>query len=205
MGRWQPIAIVAFVFSWASACEAIGATMTFDDLPLGTLFGAPVGDQPGFPVHEQDGIVMSVEQIIVEGAAGFLQAEVGGPYDRFFASHPLDLNNISVGLDFRNVGFEVNQVSLEFVELGPLNNFSVNDAPLYELPSLQLIPTDIAPGVTAVVADGVIMLSGPVDRMLIGGQELAIDTILAIPEPTTLLLIAIGGTASVRHRRRRSS
>ena len=205
MSRWQPIAIVAFAFSWATASEVIGATMTFDDLPLGTVFGAPVGDQPGFPVHEQDGIVMSVEQIIVEGVAGFLRAEVGGRYTGFFPSHPLDLNNISVGFDFRQVGFEVNQVSLEFVELGPLNNFSVNDAALFELPSLQLIPTDIAPGVTAVVADGVITLSGAVDKILIGGQELAIDTILAIPEPTTLLLIGVGATALVRLRRRRSS
>ena len=205
MSRWRPIAIVAFAFSWATASEVIGATMTFDDLPLGTQFGAPVGDLPGNLVYIQDGIFMSAEQIIVEGAAGFLRAEVGGRYGGFFSSHALDLNNISMSFDFRQVGFEVNQVSLEFVELGPLNNFSVNDGLLFELPSLQLIPTDIAPGVTAVVAEGVITLSGDIDKMLIGGQELAIDTILAIPEPTTILLLGIGGTAILRLRRRRSS
>ena len=205
MIRWQPIAIVALVFSWASACDAIGTIMTFDTLPLGTLFGAAAGDQRGDIVHQEDGIEMSVEQIFVDGAARFLRAEVGGRYGSFFSSHPLDLNNISVVLDFRHIGFAVNQVSLEFVELGPLSNFSVNDAALFELASLQLMPTDIAPGVTAVVANGVITVSGPVDKILVGGQELAIDTILAIPEPSTLLLIAIGGAVLLRHRRRRSS
>ena len=178
--------------------------MTFDDLDLGTIFGAPK-DQPGFPVYEEDGIVMSVEEIIVEGAAGFLRAEVGGRYGDLFPTHSLDLNNISVAFDFRQVGFAVNQVSLQFVELGPLNNFSVNDADLFELSSLQLIPSEIAPGVTAVVTDGVITLTGDIEEMLVGGQELAIDTVFAIPEPATLLLVAVGGTALVRSRRRRSS
>ena len=205
MYRWRPLIIVALMCSGADVRGATGATMTFDGLPLGTLFGAADGDQPGDVVYEEDGIAMSVEQILVEGVAGFVRAEVGGRYAGFFPSRPLDLNNISVGLDFRQVGFEVNQVSLEFLELGPLNNFSVNDAALFELPSLQLMPTNIAPGVTAVVAGGVITLSGAVDKILVGGQELAIDNILAIPEPTTLLLLGAGGTALLRLRRRRSS
>ena len=202
MQGWKPLVIAALMCSGADVRDAIGAIMTFDSLPLGTLFGAAAGDQPSDVVYEEDGIEMSVEQILVEGVAGFVQAEVGGRYEEFFSSRPLDLNNISVRLNFRNLGFEVNQVSLEFVELGPLNNFSVNDAALFELASLEFMPADIAPGVTAVVANGVITLSGRVDEMLIGGQELAIDNILAIPDPTTWLLFAVGSCALLGRRRR---
>lgn len=202
MYRWKPLVIIALMCSGADVRDAIGATMTFDSLPLGTMFGAAAGDQPSDIVYEEDGIEMSVEQILIEGVAGFVQAEVGGRYEAFFSSRPLDLNNISVRLDFRNIGFEVDQVSVEFVELGPLNNFRVNDAALFELASLAFMPAAIAPGVTATVADGVITLSGPVDMVLIGGQELAIDNILAVPEPTTWLLFAAGSCALLGCRRR---
>ncbi|MDO8629321.1 MAG: PEP-CTERM sorting domain-containing protein, partial [Phycisphaerales bacterium] len=60
----------------------------------------------------------------------------------------------------------------------------------------------IAPGVTASADSDSITLSGSVSRFLIGGQELAIDNIIAVPEPTCLALLGIGGLVLLRRVRR---
>lgn len=202
MIRWDMPFVLALVVPLCAGLRAQGNTMTFDDLPVGTLFGAAAGDSPNDFVYEQDGIRMSVDHLLVNGVQGFLTAEVGGRYASFFDSNPLDLNNISVRLDFRHLGFAVTGVSLEFIELGPLSNFAVNDDTLYQLSSMHELPFDVAPGVHAEVVGNIINLEGAIDEVLIGGQELAIDTILAIPEPATLLLLALGGVA-LRKRRAR--
>jgi len=200
--RWDLPFVLALVVPLCAGLRARGNIMTFDDLAVGTVFGMAAGQSPDDVVYEQDGIRMSVDQLVVSGVQGFLTAEVGGRYGSFFDSNPLDLNNISVRLDFRHLGFAITEVSLDFLELGPLSNFAVNDDTLYQLSSLREIPFNVAPGVHAQVDGNTIKLDGAIDEVLIGGQELAIDNILAIPEPATLLLLALGGVALCRKRAR---
>ncbi|RME41940.1 MAG: PEP-CTERM sorting domain-containing protein [Planctomycetota bacterium] len=171
----------------------LAAQVDFESVPVGTVYGDPVGNVPGDVVLSQDGIDLSVESFFLGTFVGFNQAEVGGRYAGFFSSTPLELDNISVRFDFSDVGFPVTGVSLEFQEFGGADNFAVNDGSVLVLNSLTDLPTDIAPGVTATVDGGVITLTGPVSSFQIGGQELAVDTIVAVPEPATLALLILGG------------
>ena len=114
---------------------------------------------------------------------------------------PLDLNNISVRFDMTDLPYDVYTITLEYRELGGNDNFSVNDGTLFQLEALDELPASVAPGVTANVLNDMILLVGNVDAFQIGGQELAIDTIVAIPEPTTALLLLAGFASLGRTRR----
>jgi hypothetical protein len=152
-------------------------------------------------VLTQDGINMSVEQFRLGTFVGFIRAEIGGRYAGSFSSTPLDIDNISVRFDFSGVGFPVTEVTLDYREFGGADNFAVNGSSKYQLDQLADLPANIAPGVTATVIGNEIRLVGPISNFLIGGQELAIDNVAAVPEPTAILLLGVGASAVLRGRR----
>lgn len=194
---WLLIAVATFVGHGAFA-----ATVDFEAVAVGTKYGASYGHAPGDVVLGQDGIAMSVEEFFLGTFTGFIKAEVGGPYAQSFPTTALDLDNISVRFDFAGVGFEVTMVTVEYMEFGGGNNFAVNDYTIHEISPMTNLPTAVAPGVTATVDAGVITLVGDIDDFQIGGQELAIDNVIAVPEPTGILLLGLGGTLLLRRRSR---
>lgn len=177
---------------------SLGATVDFETVPLGSTYGEAFGHTPGDVVLTQDGIKMSAEDFLLGSFVGFIRAEVGGRYDDSFPTTPLELDNISVLFDFADVGFEVTEVTLSYQEFGGDDNFAVNGEMCHQLADLSDIPADVAPGVTATVQGGVISLAGDVNSFLIGGQELGIDDIVAVPEPTTLALLGLGAAGLLR-------
>ena len=200
MKQLRPHLYVAIAAAVWAAAPALAATVDFESVPVGTRWGVAEGNVPGEVVLTQDGILMSVETFHLGAFEGFIYAEVGGQYDDFFPTTPLETNNISVRFDFSDLNFDVNLVTLEFMEFGGADNFAVNDHTIYELASLMEIPTDVAPGVIAFVAGETITLLGAIQSFQIGGQELAIDNVMAVPEPATALLLALGGLVAVRRR-----
>ena len=208
IGAWPFPRVVAVVCLALSATCLIGSTglcavMDFESAPAGTLYGGAAGDDPDDVVFSEDGITMTVKRFFLGELDGFYDAQIGGRHEDLFPTNALALTNISVLFDFANVGFDVTEVTFEYRELGGASNFAVNNGTISQLASLALIPADVAPGVTATVADYVVTLTGEVDNFLVGGQELYIDNIVAIPEPTGLLLLAAGGVWLARHRRRK--
>ena len=196
--------IATFVLAWIAASagpQSLAVTMDFESVPSGTAYGGAFGQTPGDVVLSQDGIAMSVEDFFLGTFTGFIKAEVGGLYDDFFPTTPLSMDNIAARFDFADVGFDVTVVTLEYQEFGGADNFAVNDFTLYELGSLNDLPVAVAPGITASVVDGVITLTGPVDSFQIGGQELAIDNVAAIPEPASILLLGLGAAAFLKRPR----
>jgi len=193
------VAVSLFVSS-----VALATTMDFQSVAVGTKYGeAPLPNFPGQVVltePAQNGIDMSVEQFFFQQFTGFFQAEVVGPSN----DHQLAIDNISVLFDLTNVGFNVTSLTLEYLELGGNDNFAVNGGSIRQLAELTDIPANVAPGVTALVDGGLITLTGKIDSVLIGGQELTIDTIVAVPEPTSLILLAVGGVLALRRLRERS-
>ena len=180
------------------------ATVDFESVPQGTVYGGAFGHTPGDVVLTQEGIEMSVEKFFLGTFVGFVKAEVGGVYSDFFPTAPLGIDNISVSFDLSDVGFDVTQVTLDYQEFGGADNFAVNGHTLYQLNVLTDIPTGVAPGVTASAGAGVITLTGDIDCFRIGGQELAIDNIVAVPEPTGVLLLGLAGALAFRRRSRRA-
>ncbi len=198
--KLRTIIVCLVAIAFGSASQA--ATMDFDSLPLGTVFGNSVGHTPNQVVLTNDGIEMSVEDFVYGSFVGFFEAEIGGRYHSFFPTPSLALNNINVQFDFTKVQPDVDLVTIEYMAFGGTNNFAVNGGTILELADLSAIPVAVAPGVTATVVANVITLSGDVDYVKIGGQELAIDTIVAIPEPLTATLLGIGCALALRRRRK---
>lgn len=191
--------------------HAMGGTVDFESVPLGQAFGniAPDPDSMGDVVLIQDGIEMSVEAFQIPPFVSYFdKATVGGihqtDYPELFSSTPLELFNIGVRFDFSNAtamgGGGIDQVTIDYWEFGGTSNLMVNDQTLHVLTTISSLPTGVAPGVTALVTGEMIHLSGPITSLQIGGQELSIDNIVAVPEPTTLLLLG-GGLAAVLTRR----
>jgi hypothetical protein len=148
-----------------------------------------------------DGIEVSVDELLVNNNPFFFQAVVGGEFDPFFDSTPVSMDNITFSFDFANLATAVDFVSIEFQEFGGVSNFAVNGGVPYQLTSLANLPSNVAPGVTAVVNEDMIVLLGDIDSFLIGGQELGIDNVIAVPEPLSLTILAFGaGTLALRRR-----
>ena len=198
--RWVAARVGVAALCWLSP-SSLATTVEFQSVPIGTKYGGGFLNVPGQVVltePAQNGIDMSVEPFYYQQFNGFFQAEVVGPSN----DHQLAIDNISILFDLTNVGFNVTSLTLEYVELGGNDNFAVNGGSILQLAELTDIPPNVALGVTALVGGGHITLTGKIDSVLIGGQELTIDTIVAVPEPTSLVLLAMGGVLALRRSRK---
>jgi hypothetical protein len=88
------------------------ALVNFENVPPGTQFGMLQGDAPGDLVLSQNGIDMRLRNFHFESFIGFFRADVGGAFDEFFPTTPLEINNIAVEFDFGEVGYPVTEVTL---------------------------------------------------------------------------------------------
>lgn len=181
------------------------ATIDFETVAIGTMYGGPVGDAIGLPVLDQDGIFMSLAEFLYDGETHFGDATIGGRYAALFETTPLELDHINVEFNFSHIGFLPTLVTIEYIHFGGPSNFSVNGQEIRELTFLSDLPVDVAPGVTAIVSDTMIELIGPIKSFVIGGQELSIDNITAIPEPSVLALLMAGTLLALRRSRRRKA
>ena len=209
----RPVALRTLVLALlaVTTAESYGQVV-FDfeepSVSLGTVFGA-VADPPQLPgalALEQDGFRMTVEHFVPRADIQiFAEAIVGGAHDAFFESTPLQLNNINVRFDVTHAGFDVDLLSLEFVEFSGVANLIVNGENRFIVDSLIQIPESVADGVSLSVetelgtALSVLTLTGRIDTFEIGGQEMSIDNVSFVPEPASLLLL-LAGAALVRRR-----
>ena len=196
-------AVWCAVSAWYSLGSiGFAQTVDFESVPVGARWGQDYGHSPGEVVLSQDDIDMSVEHFFLGTFVGFNVAEVGGVYAEFVPTTHLALDNISVKFDFTGLGFDVTMVTLDYWEFGGANSFAANDDIIFQLAALTDLPADVAPGVTASADVNAITLTGNIDSLLVGGQELGIDNIVAIPEPTTAALLTLGGAILLRRRRK---
>ncbi len=193
MSRRFPVFLAGLCLLFlGNVLDAGVAIVDFESLAVGTRYGMSEGDSPGGPAFDQNGIAVTLENYHNGSFTGFFRAEVQAGGSNMFATRHLYIDNINIGFDFTGVGFPVNQVSVDYHEFGGVDNFSVNGGPVIEYPSLTDLPTMVVSGVTAAVDADSIVLSGPIARFQIGGQELVIDNIVAVPEPVSLTLLGIG-------------
>jgi len=125
---------------------------------------------------------------------GFTKVQSNG--DAGGSDKEMWLNNINLSFDFGFVPIE--GVSLQYGEYGGNVNLEIN-GDLHNVEDFSLLNGMNIGGVTVTVVDagskGALFAIGPVNSFSIGGQELAIDNVIAsvIPEPMSLSLLALGG------------
>jgi hypothetical protein len=188
MVRFATLMVVIGVVTLAVSA-GMAAVVTFDSELPGKVYGAPVGDPPGAVVLVEDGIEMSIDTFFWSGGGStFNSAEIVAPPNSFAvnATQALNTNNISAVFDFVAIG-PTEYVSIEFVDLGGNVNFDINGMGMQNVSGV----TALAPmppfnvNVVAIPAGGgfrgLIEVgqfgADDIDKLLIGGQELGIDTI----------------------------
>jgi hypothetical protein len=156
-------------------------------LVLGTRYGRPVGQSPGDLAFISRRVRVTVEKFqLLNAGSAFEVAAIVTPPQPFAAGQSLRVNNIAVEFDFRGIGFRPTRAQVRFLDLGGLENLSVNGSPVFA-GELAVAPTPL--GGTAVAVStaplpppahgqtGTLKLTGPLQTLRIGGQELWIDQV----------------------------
>jgi len=173
-----------FLLSPRMACIAFGPPP-----PAGTRYGSPVDNVPGDVVLvDPNGIKMSVHNFRwIGGGDTFNVARIEMPPILFGTGQTIGTNNINLEFDFSGIGFPVSKVELQYLDLGGLENFSVNGQPVpIYTGEFSAAPSPIA-GVNVTVTSnpvpggktGTLVLTGAVQKLTIGGQEFWIDNVCA--------------------------
>ena len=171
-----------------AAIAAAGACVEFNVPAFGTVYGSSVGTPIGALVFIENGIRVSVHQF--QPAGGPLvygNMRVENPPVPFGNPPVARSNNINIGFDFSTVGFAPQTVTLEWLDLGGVENLRVNGSPLWvgelHAPPAFLGGSAIAsfPVVIPGGDKGTLKITGQTGRVWVGGQELWIDRVCAYP------------------------
>ena len=157
---------------------------------LGALFGAPVGTPIGAVVFVENAIPVSVDRFLqVTGAwtYNWMRIENAPGVFTLAAGKTGHTNNINAGFDFTGVGFPVNKVTFHWLNLGGYENLSVNGSPIFV--GQLSVPPPVLGGAAVATAwapvaggkQGTTTLTGPITKILVGGQEEWLDDICAYP------------------------
>jgi hypothetical protein len=151
---------------------------------VGTQYGAPAGHNSGDVVFTTNGIPVSVHDFNFIGGGGtFNVANIDLGPAPLGSGQSMRTNNINLEFDFSSIGFTPKEVRFEFLDLGGFENISVNGSPTF-VGELSSVPSPIG-GVNVSVSTtpvgggrkGVVILTGAVQRIRVGGQEFWIDNV----------------------------
>ena len=159
----------------------------FEDLELGAEYGGSNGQEPGDEIFIEEEVPVSLEAFqYFNGNTEFgnvwVTNEIFG--DNFETEGQyLFVSNVNLYFDFSTLSQPITSLCFQFLDGGGQENISVNGEPILSLEAFSDAPTEIAPGVILeIITDsntnlegGTLCLSGNIESLLIGGQELAVD------------------------------
>jgi hypothetical protein len=176
----------------SASAQALPVCVTFEPppFPLGTTYGAPVGQVSGDLALVSNNISGYVFKFILSnGNPAFNRAYIDSAPVVFSAGQSLRENNINLWFDFTSLGFIPTKVTFSYLDLGGNENLAVNTSGIYvgELTSapaglggasVSVTSTPVPPPISG--KRGTVTVKGPaVKALLIGGQELWIDSVCA--------------------------
>ncbi|MBN2424028.1 MAG: T9SS type A sorting domain-containing protein [Calditrichaceae bacterium] len=175
-----------------AACNHL---VDFESLDPDTSFGQ-AHNKPGDFIFEESDIAVVVEEFYSSpfGKPAFNIAYVEFAPSGTGVCQTMWLNNICLQFDLEKLDLTVQQVSFEFADYGGTENLRVNDGELY-IGELTEAPYEIAPGVTCEIVlngdseetlTGIVILSGDISTLLVGGQEFFIDNVCVSGELTAI-------------------
>jgi hypothetical protein len=165
-----------------------GDCIEFEIVDEGYTFGSPFGNVPGDVILTENDVPVTMHEFIVLPPSVQLgQGEVGDIFPGFnlASGNHMGLFNINASFDFTPLPQEVVAVSFDFFDGGGMENISVNGLPLLIIEDFLQIGPNIGPDVSVeIVLDpnsafltGTMYLEGPIESLMVGGQELAIDNV----------------------------
>ena len=162
--------------------------LDFDELQAGTVYSPANGYEPGDLVFNEQNVAVSVDEFFLSngntafGMTSVLNVPLNFP-PPIAGGLGLFPNNMNLVFDFSGVQGAMLGVGFAYQDAGGTENLSVNGGDMFILSSLTQLPTAVAPGVTAQVVPypglippvGGVFLTGPVETLTVGGQQLALD------------------------------
>jgi hypothetical protein len=159
--------------------------------PVGTTYGAPVGQSSGdlaFSVNGIDAYVYNFS--LIPAGTAFNRAMIRvAPVS--LPGQSLWMTNIDMLFDLQNLPFTVRRVTLSYLDLGGYENLAVNSSGIYrgQIAAAPAVLGGANVSVTSMPAPppvngrtGTITITGPqIKSFLIGGQEFWIDNVCATP------------------------
>lgn len=155
-------------------------------LTVGTQYGAPAGHHSGDVIFTTNGIPVSVHDFNLLGGGGtFNVADIEAAPVLFGMGQVMHTSGINLEFDFSSIGFTSQEVRFEFLHRGGFENLSVNGSPIF-VGDLVSAPNPIG-GVNISVSTtpvaggykGIVILTGAVQKIRVGGQEFWIDNVCA--------------------------
>ena len=162
--------------------------ITFEELTPGDIFGEQAGNLPGDTIlsNEQASIVLQ-PYIYEVGSTGFVNlfVEQDNTFPSSNNSVMVSPNNINMEVNFDTANAELERICFEFYDLGENINIGANGEVVIIEDYNELNGLEIANGVFVEVFQdenfdfpaGTICLSGSINQITIGGQEILIDNI----------------------------
>lgn len=173
--------------------------VTFDTAasPLGATYGSPVHAN-GDLLFTEDGINVRAG-IFTAGAFNALNTATIDAAGSPFPTRSAGLNNIRLRFQFSSLPFDVTEASFDYQDFGGTSNVGVNGV-VVEINDFSALPAIIA-GVNLTVTATTVTFTGAINGLIIGGQELWIDNIRAVPTPGATALLGLGGLLAARRKR----
>lgn len=188
-GNFLLLLLAFFLTTKVLQAQGTTACLGFESLDPGTEFGSNAGNMPGDLLVEENTISAAMQGFFPtpSGPVAFGNGLINTAPVNFTLANgqAANLSNISLQFDFSGIPGQIIGVSFTFFDGGGIENVQVNDGPLKIVQVLSQLNGDVAPGVEASVASlpgaqtGLATLTGPVETLLIGGQELWIDNVCA--------------------------
>lgn len=149
------------------------------------MYGAPTGQSPGSHLFTVANISIRLQNFAHSGGTEFNRAYTETPAYPFGTPPALRLNNISVEFDFSGLVPPPSHVTFAFLDLGGIENLSINGGPAF-VGDIGAAPTSLSgAGIKTSKfpvhggAAGKFAARGAIQSLLIGGQELWIDLVCA--------------------------
>jgi len=155
-------------------------------LAVGNSWGSNSGNSAGDVLFHEDEIPVSCEEFQISDSASTLGncGVFNSPVPEFGFDKVMRCQDIGNRYDISALGITTAMVSFEFLNDGSLENFQVNGETLYR-DIFENMPQDIAAGVNMTVTSyptgsgtrGLVVLTGNVETLLVGGRALYLDNL----------------------------
>ncbi len=149
----------------------------FETLIFGSMYGTGI-NSPGEVIFTQNGISVAVYEFFYMGGGstfGFAEVTTASVIG---TGQDMRTGNINLMFDFSELGITPDFVTFDFADYGGYENLSLNGGTVYigELTAAPA-PPGLSMNITMSGSIGNAIIEGPVEKLLVGGQEFFLDNI----------------------------